>query len=613
MDGDRVRVREDVSKAHRRVGTVVEIIERAKSRVIGTVVASRGAHYVDASQMGISEPVWVGSADLSGAKDGDRVGVVLLEFPSEQSPELLGRVVQIFPPGVSVAAEVARVVFERRLRDEFPQDALDHAATLPDEVGPAEVSGREDLRHLPLVTIDGDDAKDFDDAVAIVPGDRKGQRVLYVAIADVAHYVEVETPIDREAQRRGTSVYFPMKVLPMLPEKLSNGLCSLRPDVDRLAVVTRMVLDAGDRVVDTSFHDAVIRSRARLTYKQVQRQLDGEAEGLPPEALRPMLVELRELAATLLARRIEAGSIDLELPEPWFELSADGEQVERVEARRRTEATSLIEELMLLANRHVAAALRVRDIPAVYRIHEEPDPDKLEKFLLLARVFTPDMRVKATDDSKAVQAVLDGAPADKRHALQSLLLRAMQRARYSIRPESHWGLGFSNYAHSTSPIRRYPDLIVQRLLKRHLIGGFSPPKAPDKLRKTLERLASESSHSEQQAQSASWDVDALLKARYMERHLGEEMDGRIMGMTPNGLFVGLGDLPIDGYLPVGSLPFDDYVFDDVFVAMRGGRTKKAFALGDRLRVVVVAADMVSRRIELGLPEVIAAAEARRRG
>jgi ribonuclease R len=602
LTGDVVRVREEWNARGRRMGAVVEVVERATRRVVGVLEQKGKSYYVRSTDYALPEPLWVDPSQLGAAVPGDEVGAEILVYPSASQHRAQGRVVHRFDSAEAVPGLIERIIFRSELSPEFPADVLAQAGALGEEVDPAEAARREDWRIYPLVTIDGEDAKDFDDAVAVVPApDGRGVDVL-VAIADVAHYVPIDSPIDREARRRGTSVYFPGRVLPMLPEALSNHLCSLKPAVPRLAVGTRVRLDNRFQIVSASFHDVVIHSRARLTYGSVQRMLDGAPGEKPPEELWDMLRALDAIAEKLRAARAQAGSLDLEIPEPAFRLTEDGQDVAAVTSRSRTRATGLIEELMLLANRAVAHAFLDAEIPAVFRIHEEPNDEKLRRFLLVARPNNepaPGEVTRSTEVQRALQACED---ADKRRVLQSLLLRAMQRARYSVDNAGHYGLAFEAYAHTTSPIRRYPDLVVQRLMKQFLRMGRRPAQPSERLRTTLADISVETTRLEHLAQKAEWDVDAALKALFARNHLGEVYDGVISALSANGIFVALRDLPIDGYLPILSLPPDDYGFNERLLVLTGRRTRATYELGGRLRVRIAAAEPLAGRVEFAVAD-----------
>ena len=599
-NGDVVKVREDWRQKGRRSGTVVAIVERGVKRLQGELQAGRAGFYVRGEAAGIPGRVIIPDDALGGARDGDRVGVELTEYPEESGGrDFVGRVVEVFRDDGGIGTTISAIVFEKALRDAFPEDVLEEAGRLGAEPSERDLEGRVDLRALPFVTIDGDDARDFDDAVCLV--EEGGRRSVWVAIADVSHYVRWGSPLDREARARGTSTYFPMRVLPMLPEALSNHLCSLRPDVDRLALAVEMVLGEGGQVQRHRIVEAVIRSRARLTYSQVQRLLDGEAADDQPPAsgLRPMLLALAGISAALLRARVAAGALDLEIPEPQFVLSDDGLRVDAVISRTRTGATSLIEELMLLCNRVVAKDFVARELPSVFRIHEPPDPEKVAAFMRVARMFVPEMTAKDPKGARELQQIVE-AVTDKPVAaiLQGQLLRAMMRARYAAECLGHYGLAFDEYLHFTSPIRRYPDLVVHRLTRRFLVEGAEKGTPSGRLARELERIADESSVAERRSTDAEREVDDMLKAAYMEGRVGETMNGVVSGVTQTGLFITLEGLPIEGLLRTSELQSDDYQLDTRRQRLVARYSGSSVGLGDAMRVVIAGADRRTRHIDL---------------
>lgn len=597
-DGDRVQVQLDFTSHHRRTGRVVSILERSRSRVSGIVEQKGRRLYVDGSSAKIPGRIWLDEDGETGVEVGSQVGVEITRYPSPHDAEYHGIVRLVFADDSEIQGEIRQVIFDLGLPMEFPENVREAARRLPSEVLPKDTEAHTDLTHIPFVTIDGEDAKDFDDAVALVPA-QDGKIRAYVAVADVAWYVEADSELDREARARGTSVYFPTCVLPMLPEELSNGLCSLKPNVERLALVVCFDLDANGTVHGHMLFPAVIRSRQRLTYPQVDKVLQGDTTAIADPALRDMVLSLNQIAERMFRQRLENGSLDLEIPEAWFRLSVDSRTILDVESRKRTPATGLIEEWMLLANRTVALEFLERRIPTVHRIHEPPDPAKMESFLRLARTALPEERIPPSASAFEVQSVLHRTP--NRAAalvLQNVLLRSLTRARYSTQSLGHFGLAFDAYLHFTSPIRRYPDLVVHRLLHRYVFK--SPTKLPDytALLHTLSDIAHESSTAERRAQDAERAVDSALKARFMADKIGEQYTGTISGMTMGGLFVALGTWPIDGYLPVEQLTLDDWQFDPLRMEMRALRTRVVLRLGDRIEVTVARVDTTMRQIEL---------------
>ncbi len=599
LQGDRVSMRITRVQGDRRSGEIVEVLERGTTRISG-VLRKRGFHwYIDGEAAGLPDRVWIPDGARLDSEEGDAVGVILTAWPEGGETRFEGRVIQRFDSIPTVLAAVDKVVFEHGLAVDFAPDVLEEVEELPDEVRPSDLEGREDLRDLPFVTIDGEDARDFDDAVCHLEGEEGGR--LLVAIADVSHYVQIGSAVDREAQERGTSVYFPTRVLPMLPEKLSNGLCSLKPQVDRLAMVVDMELDRKSQPLRSRIYAAVIHSHARLTYTMVERQLMDQEGERPPEALQPMIRALHACSRNLFRDRMRTGSLDLEIPEPVFGVASDGTRVETVLGRTRTMATGLIEELMLLANREVAARFLEAELPTAWRIHEEPDPAKIESFMHMARTLLSGRDIPREATPKAVQGLLERVEdPNRRIVLQGLLLRALQRARYAPDCLGHYGLGFEAYLHFTSPIRRYPDLLVHRVARRHLLDGGSP--AGGSLYKAVGRICLESSASEQAATKAERACQDALKAHFMSERVGTAYTGRIAGMVAAGMFITLGEYPIEGFLPVSSFPPGDFVFEPDEFRVSGGPAKCMLRLGDLLDVEVSHVDLQERRITLSLTD-----------
>ncbi|NUN13999.1 MAG: ribonuclease R [Myxococcales bacterium] len=597
-DGDRVRVQLDFSSHHRRTGRIISILERSRSRVSGFVERKGRRLFVDGTSAKIPARIWLDEDSELRPEVGTQVGVEITQYPGPHDAEYHGVVRVVFADAGEIQGDVRRVIFDLGLPTEFPADVRKIATQLPTAVQPADTKTHVDLTDVPFVTIDGEDAKDFDDAVALVRG-VDGTFKAYVAVADVAWYVEADSPLDREARARGTSVYFPTCVLPMLPEELSNGLCSLKPNVERLALVVCFRLDASRDVRDHTLVPAVIRSRQRLTYPQVDKALQGDVDAIADPALREMVIFLNQIAERLFRERLEKGSLDLEIPEAWFRLSADAGEILDVESRKRTPATGLIEEWMLLANKTVAQEFLDRRIPTVHRIHEPPDPVKIESFLRLVRAALPEEQISPSATPFQVQSVLHKTP--KRAAalvLQNVLLRSLTRARYSTQSLGHFGLAFDAYLHFTSPIRRYPDLVVHRLIHRYVFKSDAKLQDQSALLKVLNDIAHESSTAERRAQDAERTADSVLKARFMMDKVGCRYDGTISGMTAGGVFVTLGNWPIDGYLPIEQLSLDDWQFDPLRMEMRAWRTRAVLRLGDRLEVVVARVDTALRQIEL---------------
>ncbi len=527
---------------------------------------------------------------VGGAEDG-----LLVEYEivrAQSSTETAhARVKKILGKPGDRETEVQHILRESTIPLEFPGSVTQEARAFAQEVEPEDIQGREDLRALPFVTIDGEDARDFDDAVCVERGDHAFK--LYVAIADVSHYVRQGHPLDVEAMSRGTSVYLPDRVVPMLPEELSNHLCSLRPKVDRLAFVAEVEVDDTGSVLGSRFYKAVIRSQARLTYEQVAAALAGVTD----EATKPLLpsiLKLSKVAQLFLARRLKRGAIDLDIPESQVLFDADGFPCDVVK-RQRNDAHRLIEDLMLAANEAVAAYFVSHGLPTVFRVHEDPDPLRLAAFLELASTLgLPVPKKKKKLRPKDVALLLEQLNEHPRgKPLNTFLLRSLAQARYYPSNEGHFGLAADHYLHFTSPIRRYPDLMVHRLLEHSLAKERSPYSVGE-----LTEIAQAASDAERRAMEVERAAKDLDRALVATAHLGEELEGRISGIQGFGAFV-LIDAPfIEGLVPIQHLGDDYFEPDKHLSELRGQRTGKVWRIGDPIRVIVAAVRLDRRQVEL---------------
>jgi ribonuclease R len=594
LDGDLVRIEIVPARGGRTAGRILEVVERRRRLLVGTYHA-RGEHsFVVPSDPGLDAYVPVPETDA--AEDGEVVKVAL----DPGAGRLSGKVVEAIGRPGEPRVEVLKVAYAKGFADVFPEAVAREAHTVPDHVTEEDRRGRRDLTHLPLVTIDGEDARDFDDAVfveRIVGAKGKPLYRLVVAIADVAHYVRAGTALDDEAVRRATSVYFPMQVLPMLPERLSNGICSLNPAVDRLCMVADLVVDANGETRTAEVYEGVMRSAARCTYTEVARVLDGEK--VPQrERFRAEFELMAELQAKLTAMRRRRGSIDFDLPEAKIVLAEDG-AVAAIEKRPRNRAHRVVEEFMLAANEAVARWFGARDLPTIYRVHGVPDEEKLQAFLDLAR--THGFEAPEGSDPRALNELLGELKGHaQQRALNQLLLRAMMQAIYSPENIGHYGLAAEHYLHFTSPIRRYPDLVVHRLLKEEWAR-----RQGDRVRVTpaprLEELAALSSERERAAMEAEREIASFYAALFMKDKVGERYDGVVAAVVEFGLFVELERWFVEGLVRVedlGGAP----AFDPVQHALVDAASGRAFRVGDRVKVEVLSASPARRRIELGLVE-----------
>ena len=590
--GDRVLVKMSERKngRGRREGAVIRILQRADRELTGALVQRGNAYFVQPTSKKYPE-IAIDRHHLGDAQPGDRVAVSISHYGDEK----------FLPQGVveadlgedgTMEAAIAGILHENGVYDVFPDDVLQAADAMPQEVDPSALDGRLDLRDKLIFTIDGDDAKDFDDAVSLEVLDN-GHLLLGVHIADASHYVTPGAPLDLEAFRRGTSVYYPGHVVPMLPFALSHGICSLNPHVDRLTFSALMEVDKDGRRYKARFAKSVIRSGARMTYNKVNKILAGD------KALREeygFLVEtaerMNDLAHAMYKRRIERGALELDIPEAEIIVDADGRPTD-IGWRARGESEHLIEEFMLAANEAVAEYMCKRKLPTVYRVHENPDPDKLRVFAAFARPFGYRIDPSKPEDTFQFQTVLRGAKNDpKQRILPTLLLRSLARARYADECIGHYGLKARFYLHFTSPIRRYPDLVAHRMLQKALTGEeFTTADHT-----LCEEAASQSSTREQAADECERDIDKLYIAAYMKRFIGEEFDAEVSGVQSFGLFVAL-ENGCEGLIRVELLAGDFYQYDEQRMTMTGRRTGKRFTIGTPIRVKLLAASEVTGQID----------------
>lgn len=529
--------------------------------------------------------------DLLGARNGDMVVLQTVAWP-EQGRPLLARVLRVMGDAEHLAVQLKAIAEDHDFETSFPDEAAAQAAGFPDHVQEQDMEGRLDLRSLVLFTIDGEDAKDFDDAVSLekLPD---GAWQLGVHIADVSHYVAAGQPLDQEALRRGTSLYLPGLTLPMLPDALSSHLCSLMPDVDRLAMSLFMKIQSGN-ILSHQLAPSVIHSSARLTYTQVNRLLNGE-ENSVPQPLHKTLEDMLALSHDLRETRRKRGSIDFDLSETGFTLNANHEPID-VHARERGEAERLIEDFMLAANETVAQLAQSKGLPFVYRIHEKPDADKLYALELFLQGLNLPARIGQDPHPRVLQElVAKTAQNSNADIIRMVMIRSLKRACYSEKPEGHYALATKDYCHFTSPIRRYPDLQVHRMLKKLLAGKAG---SSEQQTKRMAELAAQCSQREYAATSAEREGDDLLKAHYMSKHIGEQFDGIVSGVTGWGFYVTLPNT-VEGLVSISSLD-DYYIYDDKHSTLIGQRTGHVIRLGDSVQVQVSRADTVRREVDFQL-------------
>lgn len=595
MHGDRVAVR--VSGQDRRgrpEGSLVEVLERNTTTVVGRYVRERRVGFVVPENPRITHQIAVPTDAAGKAKRGQLVLVEITSQPTRQS-QPIGRIVKVLGKHDAPGMEIDIAIHVHGLPTEWPVAVEKETRRLGDKVPAGAARGRKDLRHLPLVTIDGADARDFDDAVFCEPTDSGWK--LYVAIADVAHYVEPASALDQEAENRGTSVYFTRRVIPMLPEALSNGLCSLKEKVDRLCMVCEMQIARDGTVSKSRFFEGIMRSQARLTYDEVAAMLFSKDRKLRRKHadLLPHLEQLNAVFGALLAQRRKRGAIDFELPEAFVELGED-RRIESISTYERNDAHRMIEECMIAANVSAARFLGRKKLPTLYRVHDQPTAEKmtaLKAFLATFGVPFPRVKdIKPRHFARILEQVR-GKPYD--NLVETVLLRSMSRAVYQPDNLGHFGLALEEYAHFTSPIRRYPDLLVHRAIK-HALAGEKPARF-EYTKKDMERLGEHCSMTGKRADEATRDAIAWLKCDFMLDKIGDEFDGVITGVTNFGVFVQLEDVFVEGLVHVTSLENDYYEFDASKHRLVGTRGKQIYQLAAPLRVRVVNVDMEQRRID----------------
>jgi ribonuclease R len=598
MHGDIVLARvSSTSSGQRREGTVVRIVERGVQQVVGTYTESRHFGFVIPDDKKFASDIFIPKEASGGAVEGHKVVVKLTSYPDgRKSAE--GEVVSILGHKNDPGVDILSVIHKHGLPMEFPADVLEQANETPDEIDESEIANRRDLRDEVIVTIDGADAKDLDDAVTVTKLDN-GNYKLGVHIADVSYYVEEGSPIDREAEDRATSVYLVDRVIPMIPHRLSNGICSLNPKVNRLTLSCTMEISPAGEVVEHEIFQSVIKTTERMTYHDVNLILVEQDEEVRKryESLVPMFELMEELAEVLRNKRMGRGAIDFDFKESKVLVDENGHPSDVV-LRERSVAERLIEEFMLVANETVAEHFHWMDVPFIYRIHEDPKEDKLRRFFEFITNFG--YIVKGTANSvhpRALQEIIEevqGKPEEM--VISTVMLRSMQKAKYYEESLGHYGLSTEYYTHFTSPIRRYPDTIVHRLIRTYLIEGKLDQSTREKWNAQLPEIAKHSSDMERRAVEAERETDELKKAEYMEDKIGVEYDGIISSVTNFGLFVELPNT-IEGLVHVSYMTDDYYRYDERHYAMIGEKTGNVFRIGDEITVRVVNVNKDERSID----------------
>lgn len=593
LHGDRVLVRiAGTDDRERPFGSVVEVLSRANHAVIGRYFEDGGVGVVSPDNRHLNQDILISPGGSAGARHGQIVVVTIDQQPDGRL-QPVGHVSEVLGDHMGPGMEIDIAIRSHELPTAWPEGLARELRQVPAEVRPVDIEGRQDLRDLPFVTIDGSDARDFDDAVYCKR--TRGGYVLYVAIADVAHYVRPDTLLDGAARERGTSVYFPARVIPMLPEQLSNGICSLNPEVDRLTMVCEMRFDAEGRRTRARFYDAVIHSRARLIYDDVAAWLETAETAWPRDGVQRHVLVARDLYRCLRAQREARGALDIDTIEPLFVFDAN-RKIARVETRQRNDAHRLIEEFMIAANVAAAEHLIRHKRPALFRVHALPDFERIEALRQFLSGIGLTLGGGPRPEARDFAEVLKRAKTrPDRHLVETVLLRSLKLAVYSPDNLGHFGLGLEAYAHFTSPIRRYPDLLIHRALKAQI--RREPVPAID-----LAVLGEHCSMTERRADDATRDAVSWLKCEYMLDKVGETFAGLVSSVTAFGLFVQLEQSFVEGLVHVTALPDDYYHFDPLRHRMVGRRAHREFVLGQRLEVVVARVDLDERKIDFTLAE-----------
>lgn len=615
INGDTVliRVMKETS-GDRREGTVIKIVERGKTTFVGTFQANRGFGFVVPDDKKLNMDIFVAKEDTLGAVDGHKVVVEITDWPDDIK-SAAGIVTKILGHKNDPGVDILSIIYKHDIPPEFPAEVVDAATKVPDEISEKDLVGRRDLRGETIVTIDGADAKDLDDAVTVTKNE-DGTYKLGVHIADVSYYVTQDSIIDKEAYERATSVYLTDRVIPMIPHRLSNGICSLNPQVDRLTLSCEMIIDGNGQVIKHEIFQSVIKTTERMTYSDVYMLLE-ERDDHPElveryESLIPMFEMMAELAEVLRNKRMSRGAIDFDFKESKVLVNEDGWPTDIV-LRERTVAERLIEEFMLAANETVAEHFHWMELPFLYRIHEDPKPEKLQRFFEFVTNFG--LVIKGTGNSvhpKAMQEIIksiEGLPEEP--VISTMLLRSLQQARYYPESIGHFGLSTDYYTHFTSPIRRYPDLIVHRLIRTYLINGDTSKETVVHWNSVMDEIADHTSERERRAVDAERDTDALKKAQFMSDKIGEEFIGMVSSITNFGIFVELPNT-VEGLVHISNMTDDYYRFEDRMMVMIGERTGRQFRIGDEVKVRVANVVIEESSVDFEIVDMVQSAGSRPR-
>ena len=615
LNGDTVLVRIlKESSGDRREGTITKIVERNKTTFVGTYQANRGFGFVVTDDKKLNMDIFIAKDDALGAVDGHKVVAEVTHWP-DASKSATGVITKILGHKNDPGVDILSILYKYDIPPEFPQEVVQAAADVPDEIAEEDLVGRRDLRDEVIVTIDGADAKDLDDAVTVVKYD-DGTYKLGVHIADVSYYVTQRSVLDTEAYERATSVYLTDRVIPMIPHRLSNGICSLNPQVDRLTLSCEMIIDGAGHIVKHEIFQSVINTTERMTYTDVYKILEHPDEN--PELMEryeklvPMFQNMEELAQILRNKRMVRGAIDFDFKESKVLVDEEGWPQDIV-LRERTVAERLIEEFMLAANETIAEHFHWMELPFLYRIHEDPKPEKLQRFFEFVTNFG--IVIKGSGNSvhpKALQEVIqsiEGLPEEP--VISTMLLRSMQQAKYYAESLGHFGLSTEFYTHFTSPIRRYPDLIVHRLIRTYLINQDTSKETVVQWGSVMDEIADHTSNRERRAVEAERDTDALKKAQYMSDKIGEEFVGIVSSITNFGIFVEL-ENTVEGLVHISNMTDDYYRFEDRHMVMIGERTGRQFRIGDEVKIRVANVVIEESSVDFEIVDMVSNARPSRR-
>lgn len=596
FNGDEVEILIFNNKSHKnREGKVVNILKRGVNLVVGNYLEVKDGGYVEPDMKNVNKDIFIPANQTMNAKQGQKVVAKIIDYGDERSIPV-GEIIEIIGDMDKKGNDIIAIIRNYELYEEFPIDVVEDAKRIKQEVTEDELNGREDLRNELMCTIDGEDARDFDDAISIKRTPDGGYE-LGVHIADVGHYVKEGSLIDKEAYNRGTSVYFPDMVLPMLPKELSNGICSLNPKVDRLALSVIAKLDKDGNLKEHKICESVINSNERMTYTDVYAILQGDKNTREKYSILTESFEIMaELSKILEEKRFAKGALDFDLPETYVIVDENGKTID-IAKRERNEAHRLIESFMILANEIVAEEFNALNIPFVYRVHEKPTSEKMQAFFAFADAMAIDHDVLidyANIKPKNLQEVIQNAKESTfSKTISEVMLRSLQKAKYFQKCLGHFGLASKYYCHFTSPIRRYPDLTIHRIIKAHLNGKLNADEIY-RLQEFVMDSSNRSSERERLAEKAERDVVAYKKCEFMQKFIGEEFEGSISGVTANGIFIALPNT-VEGFVNISNLPDDIYELNEKLFTLVGSKNK--FMIGQNVKVKLVGVNLADRRID----------------